>query len=631
MRAGVILALMLGACALSAPPASAYPPRQDVLWARSTLGAPITLDGKFNEAAWAKAESVTVTYRVQNGIPGSGWQEEGGLLATDITRATLKFLVVGNQLYMAAHMPDNSIGGSKDFNRFDGLLMNIKNHSTGTYPAPHTEYFYSWWHPENLSLNVPGAQPGFRGAFGGTDSTIRTPQQIAAWDAVTLVHGVTNTDSAPDTSWDVEMRWDLSTVGYDVTQAAGDIVEFNISIYDADAFWPIDFFHFSSNRTWWQSPWGNDDWYHLVRLEAKPSVTINSGPAPVVPPELIIPNASGFLSPKIDGKLDEAVWASAPSFDIRYGDDALRETYPGIARWRAGQFQPNVNGGQAAILDPGDCTVKYFFKEDTLFLGFDVRDQAVQSYPSLEDRWDGLYVTLNQRDSTNRDHVLLPRLFGFTVSPSGGALAQGSTAYFRDTLQALRVQIHLNPGTVLDTNAVDPDNGYQAEFALNLTKMGYPHGRGDGLLFMGIDLLDGDSFQPITDSYGTRTWWFREREGSSSSAWAYLDPTVGVTGVEDERPRAPLALHGNFPNPSNGLTTLRFSLPEPRRVTLDVFDVQGRNVVSRDLGAIGAGEQHYVLQAPRLGTGIYLYRMRLTDPGSGADLGALTGKMMVVK
>src|SRR4249920_2109451 len=129
--------LLAGAVTAHAAPS---PTRADAIWARSTAGAPITLDGKLNEPAWAQAESKVVRYRVNNGIPGSGWQEEGGLITKDSTYATLKFLVVGNQLYMGAEILDKSVGGSTQFNRFDGLLMCMKNHLSGGYPAPVNEY-----------------------------------------------------------------------------------------------------------------------------------------------------------------------------------------------------------------------------------------------------------------------------------------------------------------------------------------------------------------------------------------------------------------------------------------------------------------------------------------------------------
>jgi hypothetical protein len=136
-------------------------------------------------------------------------------------------------------------------------------------------------------------------------------------------------------------------------------------------------------------------------------------------PELLIPSGRLFASPVIDGSLSDAVWAHAPSFDIRYGDNVLRDSYPGVLKWRSGQYQPEVNGGLAAILDPSDCTVKYFFRDDSLFLGFDVRDGAVQSYP-LTDRMDGFVIGLYDRTAREPfDNTLQPHRLTFDVSPTG--------------------------------------------------------------------------------------------------------------------------------------------------------------------------------------------------------------------
>jgi hypothetical protein len=79
-------------------PADAQVPREDVIWARATSEA-ITLDGVLNEASWAAAESVTIEWATDAGLPGSGWKvESGNLFAVDPLHATLKFLVVDNQL-----------------------------------------------------------------------------------------------------------------------------------------------------------------------------------------------------------------------------------------------------------------------------------------------------------------------------------------------------------------------------------------------------------------------------------------------------------------------------------------------------------------------------------------------------
>jgi hypothetical protein len=356
--------------------------------------------------------------------PGGGWKPEGGFLPTDPTHATVKFLTVGNTLWMSAVMPDKSIGGSISFNRFDGLLMSIKDHLSANHPAPPTEIFYVWWNtdPAATDPQPPGQQPVFAGGgpFASQPSYApRTPAQIAACNAVTVVRGIANTDAAQDTSWTVELRIDLTALGYNITQTQGDIVEFNLSVYDCDNYWPLVPTGLAANRVWWQGPWGNSLGYNEVRIYCKPSVTVNTNPLPYLAPEIIVPNGKLFPSPNIDGLLTDAVWANAARVDIRYGDDALRNTYPGVLKWRGGQYQPTVNGGEAAVLDPGDCTVKYFFRDDSLFFGFDVRDQAVQSV-SLTDRMDGFVLGIYDRLARESlDNTLQPHRLTFDVSPTG--------------------------------------------------------------------------------------------------------------------------------------------------------------------------------------------------------------------
>ncbi len=88
-----------------------YPAREDVVWARSTAGETITLDGVLNEAAWAQAESIQVIYGVSGPLPSSGYRSEYQPEAnTDSTRATVNFLINGNQLYLGFTIPDSSIG-----------------------------------------------------------------------------------------------------------------------------------------------------------------------------------------------------------------------------------------------------------------------------------------------------------------------------------------------------------------------------------------------------------------------------------------------------------------------------------------------------------------------------------------
>jgi hypothetical protein len=629
MKTQLLTPLLILAAVVSAVPAWGQLPREDTIWAR-TIPTPLNLDGVLNEAAWAGAESIRVQYAQDSGIPGSGWKSEGGVLPGNPTNATLKFLVHNDQFYVGAIIRDQSVGGSRDFNRFDGMLMALKDHLDPAAPKPPSEYFYAWWYPTLTDPQPPGQSPAFIGRWAPwPPGSPRTPEQIQNWDARTVVHGLSNSDATVDTDYVVEMRFDLSAMGYDVTRPEGDTIEWNISLYDCDWFWPLDPVRFSSNRVWWQSPWGNTGWYNEVRVMARPSVNLFSGPVPSVGPELLVPHAETFATPTIDGDLTEPVWVYAPRFDIRYGDDALRASYPGVSRYRAGQYQPEVNGGFAQVLDPADATVKYFYKGDILYLAFEVRDQVVQFHANF-DRWDGVLVTPDEYEDRGPDNQLIGRRLSFQVGANGEAIAHDYLA----TLIAeggASVAMNLMPGTVVDTLGQTADTGYRAEMAIDLTHLGYPAGLGDRRIFFGINLLDGDSFTPYTDSYGTRTWWWREYEGTCCVPWGHLDPDLSVTAIEETAIGSPSrAAVRNHPNPG-GSTTISYDLAEEARAALDVFDVQGRLVARQDLGLQAAGKQDTFFNGTNLESGLYFYRLRFLDPATGQTRTILSGKMTLTR
>lgn len=618
---------VVGMSLLSILPAHGQAARQDAIWARTSLSF-ITLDGVLSENAWAAAESMVIRFPEDAGTPGSGWKYEAGQQPIDPTYATLKFLVYQNQLYLGAEFRDASVGGSATWERWDGLLMSIKDHLSPNAPKPPTEYFYSWWYAESQDPQPPGQEPNFVGRFGSwPPGSPRTEEAIAAWDARTIVHGLSNDDATADEGFTVEMRFDLTPLGYDVTTFDGDVIEWNISIYDCDWFWPLNGPIFSSNRVWWQSPWGNDDWYSEVRIHARPRVHTSSGPVPDIGPEMRVPHGNNFADPVIDGQLNDLVWLSTPTFRIRYGDDALRQTYPGVGPYRAGQFQAVVNGGQAFVLDPADARIRMFFKGHYLYLGFDVHDQVVQYHPNF-DRWDGFLVLLNDVVERGPDNNLLGRRLAFQVNQSGGYTAHDYLATLLDEGGA-EIALALKTGTTVDTLGLQADTGYKAELKIDLTKLGYAADLGDGTLHIGINHLDGDSFIPITDSYGTRTWWFREYQNECCPVWAYMDPTLNVADAAD-LPAAPGAEVFSYPNPSNQ-RTIEFSLAEQSRVELEVYDIQGRRVRQDDLGVLPAGIRRIDFDGRDLGQGLYLYRVKVIDPVDGATRTVHTGRMVTLR
>jgi hypothetical protein len=200
-------------------------------------------------------------------------------------------------------------------------------------------------------------------------------------------------------------------------------------------------------------------------------------------------------------------------------------------------------------------------------------------------------------------------------------------------LGGAQVALKLKPNTTVDTIGSTADEGYQIEIAIDLTKLGYPSGLGDGVLYLGMTLYDGDSFEPASLSYGTRTWWFREREGNAAAAFVYMDPNNIITSVSDEQQTSTpsdFKLIGNYPNPFNPSTTIRFSMPVRGFVDLAVYDLLGRIMQSIRIGERAAGEQSYSFNASGLSTGVYFYRL-FSKNNDGRESVTPISKMVLVK
>jgi hypothetical protein len=72
----------------------------------------------------------------------------------------------------------------------------------------------------------------------------------------------------------------------------------------------------------------------------------------------------------------------------------------------------------------------------------------------------------------------------------------------------------------------------------------------------------------------------------------------------------PFALAQSFPNPARSNSIIRFALPEAARVTLSVYDLQGRRVATLlDHVLQQAGRHDVPVRADHWKPGIYLYRL----------------------
>ena len=89
------------------------------------------------------------------------------------------------------------------------------------------------------------------------------------------------------------------------------------------------------------------------------------------------------------------------------------------------------------------------------------------------------------------------------------------------------------------------------------------------------------------------------------------------------------ALHNNYPNPFNPVTTISFDLPEENYTEVAIYNMMGQKIRTLHTGNMNAGRHHILFdgvndQNQQLGSGVYFYRVVAGEFQA-------TKKMMLVK
>ncbi len=138
----------------------------------------------------------------------------------------------------------------------------------------------------------------------------------------------------------------------------------------------------------------------------------------------------------------------------------------------------------------------------------------------------------------------------------------------------------------------------------------------EGRIFLGKTTSDASgNFTYTPASPPPLTFITATATDADNNTSAFSDPVL-LTGTHaDRRSGQPdkFSLKQNFPNPFNPETSITYSVQEPCRVVLKVFDLQGREVSTLVDADKLTGEYTVQFNASKIASGIYLYQIRMKN------------------
>jgi hypothetical protein len=122
-----------------------------------------------------------------------------------------------------------------------------------------------------------------------------------------------------------------------------------------------------------------------------------------------------------------------------------------------------------------------------------------------------------------------------------------------------------------------------------------------------IQVESGTNLYLYTASFPTRdTGYIAGRDGIILSIKNGTHMSIHETGTVHDDQQSFL-----YPNPSDGLTTIRFNAPLSSVVSLTIFDITGREIKKIRYRKFPTGEQTITFSSSDLYPGIYIYRLTI--------------------
>lgn len=131
-------------------------------------------------------------------------------------------------------------------------------------------------------------------------------------------------------------------------------------------------------------------------------------------------------------------------------------------------------------------------------------------------------------------------------------------------------------------------------------------------------LMAADTVKVVRELLNMQTYWWRVRAGNAAgwglfSEQRRFDVDIPTSVHADDQIPVDFSLSQNYPNPFNPSTTIEYTLPKSAEVTLKIYDVGGKEIVTLVRGQQTAGRHRVRFEATGLASGLYFYRLEAGD------------------
>jgi photosystem II stability/assembly factor-like uncharacterized protein len=298
-------------------------------------------------------------------------------------------------------------------------------------------------------------------------------------------------------------------------------------------------------------------------------------------------------------------------------DNVVARTTNGGTTW----FSQSVNPSNAMITGTG--SVDYVYGTNAIYLMVS-NAAGTQSYKSVDNgaTWESIPVPSQIKDVYSFDiyynGINNATGFGTTSTTAPIKLIDSSPLPVKIesfTFSVSGRNVNLNWSTSMEENNAGFDIERKSETG-SWTKVGFVAGKGNSYNVNNYKYTDNK-----VDA-GKFTYRLKQTDYNGNYEYFTLSGNVSV-GTPSK-----YVLSQNYPNPFNPVTKIDFEIPQDAKVTMKVYDITGKEIVTLFSGIKSAGFHTIQFDGSGLSTGIYFYRLVANANGQET---VITKKMNLIK